>query len=254
MSELIAVNKADGVATLWLTDPQRRNALSNDMVAAIEAALDDIESDGTTRALVVSGEGRAFCAGADLSQLGASREQGLRTIYRGFTRIADSPLVTIAAVNGPAVGAGMNLALACDIRVAGTSARFDTRFLDLAIGPGGGHTWWMQRLVGPQTAAAMVLCSEVLDAHDAARVGLVWQVVDDAELHQRALELAAGAARAPYELVRRTKATMAATAVTDHPGALEVELVTQVWSMDQPDFSRRLAELSGRISSQPPQH
>lgn len=252
MSDTVHLERSDNVATLWLTDPDRRNALSNDMVAAIGAALDDVESDGTTRALVVTGRGRAFCAGADLSQLGASREQGLRTIYEGFTRVAASPLVTIAAVNGPAVGAGMNLALACDVRLAGTAARFDTRFMNLGIGPGGGHTWWMQRITGPQTAAAMVLCSEVLGADDALRVGLVWEVVDDALLHERALQLAAGAAGAPYELLRRTKATMAATATGTHAEALETELTTQVWSMDEPDFAARLAELSGRISAQGP--
>jgi len=146
---------------------------------------------------VVTGEGKAFCAGADLSQLGASREQGLRHIYGGFLRINSSPLVTVAAVNGAAVGAGMNLALACDVRVVGTSARFDTRFLALGIGPGGGHTWWLQRLVGPQAAAAMVLCGQVIDADAAHRLGLAWQVVPDDELLAVATGLATAAASAP---------------------------------------------------------
>lgn len=252
MTELLSVDTTDGVATVRLCDPKRRNALSNDMTAAIAAAFDDLEHDGTTQAVVITGEGRAFCAGADLTQLGESREQGLRTIYEGFTRVAASPLVTIAAVNGPAVGAGMNLALACDVRVAGRSARFDTRFMNLGIGPGGGHTWWLQRLVGPQAAAAMVLCSQVLDAPTAHQVGLVWQVVDDDDLLACAQTLGAGAGGAPPELLRRTKATMAATATGTHPEALETELVTQVWSMDQPEFTRRLAELSQNISRREP--
>ncbi len=249
MTDFITVETADGVAVLRLTDPDRRNAINNVMVDEIGAALDTLESDGTTQALVVTGEGKAFCAGADLSQLGASREQGLRHIYGGFLRINASPLVTVAAVNGPAVGAGMNLALACDVRVVGASARFDTRFLNLGIGPGGGHTWWLQRLVGPQAAAAMVLCGQVINADDAQRLGLAWQVVADDELLDTAVGLAAAAASAPPELLRRTKATLHATSTGSHADALETELVTQVWSMDQPAFAERLAALQGRITS-----
>lgn len=248
MSELCSVEAVDdGVSVMTLNDPQRRNALSLELTAQMTAALDTLETDGTTRALVVTGAGRAFCAGADLSQLGASREQGLRSIYEGFLRVATSPLVTIAAVNGAAVGAGMNLALACDVRVAARSARFDTRFMQLGIGPGGGHTWWLQRLTGPQTTAAMVLCSEILDAEDAQRVGLVWSTVDDDELLVSARRIASNAASAPAQLLRRTKATLAATATGSHAEALETELVTQVWSMDQPAFAERLAALQSQI-------
>ena len=241
------VTAGDGVAVMTLNDPSRRNALSLELVDEVSRALDALESDGTTRALVVTGAGKAFSAGADLSQLGESREAGLRSIHEGFLRIAHSPLVTVAAVNGPAVGAGMNLALACDVRVAGRSARFDTRFLNLGIGPGGGHTWWLQRIAGPQTTAAMVLCSQILNADEAHRVGLVWTVTADDELLATATGLAAGAASAPAELLRRTKATLAATAQGTHAAALETELVTQLWSMDEPAFAERLAALQSRI-------
>ena len=243
--------RAPGVALVRLNDPDRRNALTVPLVEAVGAAVDELEADDTVVAVVVTGAGRAFCAGADLSDLGASREAGLRRIYEGFLRFHRSRLVSIAAVNGAAVGAGMNLALACDVRLAGASARFDTRFLDLGIGPGGGHTWWLQRLVGPQSAAAMVLCSQVLDAEDALRRGLVWDVVADDELEERAVVLAARAASAPPELVARTKATLAATASGTHADALETELVTQLWSMDQPAFAERLAALQARISGEP---
>lgn len=246
---LVDVTRHEAVATICLADPERRNALNNTLVDEVVAVVDALEADGTTQAVVVTGTGKAFCAGANLSELGASREQGLRHIYQGFLRIADSPLVSVAAVNGPAVGAGMNLALACDIRVAARSARFDTRFLALGIGPGGGHTWWLQRLVGPQAAAAMVLCGEVLDADDAHRLGLVWQVTDDADVVATAQQLAAAAASAPAELLARTKATLAATSAGSHADALETELATQVWSMDQPAFAERLADLQRRITS-----
>lgn len=245
---VVDVSRDQAVATVRLNDPERRNALNNTLVDEIVAVVDALEADGTTQAVVVTGTGKAFCAGANLTELGASRAQGLRHIYQGFLRIADSPLVSVAAVNGPAVGAGMNLALACDIRVASPQARFDTRFLALGIGPGGGHTWWLQRLVGPQAAAAMVLCGEVLDADDALRLGLVWGVSDDPVAAAR--DLAGAAASAPAELLARTKATLAATASGSHGDALETELVTQVWSMDQPAFAERLAALQNRISSE----
>ncbi len=240
----------DGVAVVSLDDPDRRNALNAGMVDEIIAAFDDLEASGEASAVIVTGRGQAFCAGADLSHLGSSRRDGLRHIYEGFLRVGRSPLPTIAAVNGPAVGAGMNLALVCDVRLAGTSARFDTRFLQLGIHPGGGHTWMLQRAVGPSAAAAMVLFGEVLSGAEAERAGLVWRCVDDAVLLDEAGELAARAAAAPRELLWRTKATMADVArMTDHEAAVDRELETQLWSMDQPDFAERLAALQRRITS-----
>ena len=241
---------SDGIAVVSLDDPDRRNALNAGMVDEIIAAFDAIEAGGEASAVIVTGRGKAFCAGADLSHLGASRRDGLRHVYEGFLRVGRSPLPTIAAVNGPAVGAGMNLALVCDVRLAGASARFDTRFLQLGIHPGGGHTWMLQRAVGRSAAAAMVLFGEVLSGADAERVGLVWRCVDDAALMDEAVELATRAAAAPRELLLRTKATMADIALLDdHDAAVDRELETQLWSMDQPDFAERLAALQRRITS-----
>jgi enoyl-CoA hydratase len=237
------------IATVTLEDPGRRNALTIDLVDEIIVVFDALETDETVGAVVVTGAGPAFCAGADLSDLGGSRETGLRRIYDGFLRVARSKLPTIAAVNGPAVGAGMNLALACDVRVAGTSARFDSRFLQLGIHPGGGHTWMLQRLVGPQTAAMMVLAGEVLDGEQATRVGLAWQCVADDELLDQSQAVAARIASAPIELARRAKRTLRdVAAIEDHDDAVDRELETQVWSMDQPAFVERLAAMQRRIS------
>jgi enoyl-CoA hydratase/carnithine racemase len=156
---------------------------------------------------------------------------------------------TVAAVNGAAVGAGMNLALACDVRLAARSARFEDRFLDLGIHPGGGHTWMMRRITGPQTTAAAVLFGEVLDGAAAERVGLAWRCVDDDELLDAAVALADRAAGAPAALVRRTKATIADMAtIDDHAHAVRRELIDQLWSMDQPAFAERLAALQRRIT------
>lgn len=251
MSELrqIEIERRDRVAILTLNDPERRNALNLDMCAEMVEAMDQLETDPDVGALVVTGAPPAFCAGADLSQLGASQRDGLKEIYSGFLRVAASELPTIAAVNGAAVGAGMNLALACDVRLAGERARFDTRFLDLGIHPGGGHTWMMRRVLGPQATFATVVFGQVLDAAEAERVGLVWKAVPGDELLGAAVEMAARAASAPPELTRMVKATIDDMAgISDHLDAVERELDPQVWSINQPAFAERLAALQARIT------
>jgi enoyl-CoA hydratase len=241
---------ADGVAVMTLDAPDRRNALTLPMVDEIAAALDAVEADPTVGALVVTGTAPAFCAGADLSHLGSSQRAGLLHVYEGFLRIGRSPLPSIAAVNGAAVGAGVNLALVCDVIVAGASARFDTRFLQLGIHPGGGHTWMLQRRVGPQSAAAMVLFGRILDGPAAAEAGLAWTCVPDDELLATCREMAAVAAAAPRELVSRIRATMRdVQAIDDHDAAVERELDPQVWSINQPAFQEKLAATQRRISS-----
>lgn len=247
---LVLVDVVDRVATLTLNDPKARNALSGPLVAAIVDAMDAVEADEGVGAVVVTGAPPAFCAGAKLGNLAEATPESLGAIYEGFLRVARSPLPTVAAVNGPAVGAGMNMALGCDVRIAGHSARFDTRFLELGIHPGGGHTWMMRRLVGQQAALAAVVFGDVLDGEEAARVGLAYRCVDDGVLAATAHAFAAKAAAAPRELAMRVKATIATmAAVTDHATAVETELEPQLWSTQQPWFADRLAAVQHRITS-----
>jgi enoyl-CoA hydratase len=244
------------VAILTLNDPQRRNALTLEMVGEIAAAFNDFESEQTeVGAVVVTGAGQAFCAGADLARLGEhggedvdERDEGLRAIYEGFLRVARSSLPTVAAVNGPAVGAGLNLALCCDVRIAARSARFDSRFLQLGLHPGGGHVWMLQRAVGPQVAAAMVLFDTVLDGDQAVRHGLALNAFDDAGLLDQAVAVAARAAANPRELVRRAKQELRLPA-GEHAEAVAREIEAQVWSLSQPFFAERLAQLRTRIAA-----
>jgi enoyl-CoA hydratase len=240
----------DGVAVVTLDDPDHRNALGPEMVSAIVAVFDAIDADDSVGAVVVTGAPPAFCAGANLASLGTDRRrEGLLDIYESFLRIARCPVPTLAAVNGAAVGAGMNMALACDVRLAGASARFDTRFLQLGIAPGGGHTWMLERAVGIPAAAAMLLFGEVVDAARAAEIGLVWRTVPDDDLIPVARETAGRAAAAPHELVRRTKQTLRDVAGLDeHAAAVERELEVQLWSMDTPEFAERLAAMQQRIT------
>ena len=181
----------DGVATLTLNNPDERNSLSAPMVDEIVTAMDRFEADESVGAVVVTGTPPAFCAGANLGNLAEADGDSLGRIYEGFLRIARSPLPTIAAVNGAAVGAGMNLALGCDVRIAGRRAKFDTRFMQIGLHPGGGHTWMMRRIAGPQVTMAAVVFGEVLDGQEAARLGLAWRCVEDDELLAAAQEMAA---------------------------------------------------------------
>ena len=253
----IAIDVTDRVATVTLDAPARRNSLTLGMVRRDGRRLRRPRPPpADVGAVVVTGAPPAFCAGADLSHLmgkpGEDRRAGLRAIYDGFLRVGRCPLPTLAAVNGAAIGAGLNLALVCDVRLAARRARFDTRFLQLGIHPGGGHTWMFRRTAGPQAVAATVLFGEVLDGEAAARCGLVWRATDDADLLKEAAVVAGRAAGAPPALARRVKETLTAMrAVTDHETAVDIELEAQVWSMDQPEFAERLAALQARISRRP---
>jgi enoyl-CoA hydratase len=248
--DLVQVDKADGVGTITLNDPDRRNAVTLEMCQQLDEAITALEADQTINALVVTGAPPAFCAGADLSHLGDSAEEGLLAIYEGFLRVGRSPLPSLAAVNGAAVGAGMNLALICDVRVAGRSARFDDRFLNLGIHPGGGHTWMFQNIAGPQATAAAVLFGEILDGEEATRIGLAWRCYADDELLAKAQEMAARAGANPRDLVLRTKQTIQDIRwVTSQRAAVDHELGPQAWSTRQPAFRDKLAKLKERISN-----
>ena len=223
--------------------------MNAEMVRDIVTAMDAAESDPNVRVVIVTGAAPAFCAGANLGNLAEATRESLLGIYEGFLRVARSPLPTIAAVNGAAVGAGMNLALGCDVRVAGKSARFDSRFLQLGLHPGGGNTWMQLRIAGLQTTMATVAFGEVLDGEAALRAGLVWKCVDDDALIATARELATKAAQAPKELLVSMKQTILGIGeVSTHAEAVEFELGPQVWSTRQPWFRERLAALQAKIS------
>lgn len=246
---MVVYEVSDGIATLTLNNPQERNSMNAEMVRDIVTSMDAAESDPNVRVVIVTGAAPAFCAGANLGNLAEATRESLLGIYEGFLRVARSPLPTIAAVNGAAVGAGMNLALGCDVRVAGKSARFDSRFLQLGLHPGGGNTWMQLRIAGLQTTMATVAFGEVLDGEAALRAGLVWKCVDDDALMATARELATKAAQAPKELLVSMKQTILGIGeVSTHAEAVEFELGPQVWSTRQPWFRERLAALQAKIS------
>ena len=244
-SDLVRYHVDDRVALITVNDPDRRNAVTAAMSAGLRSAVQRAEADDGVHAVVVTGAGTAFCAGADLSALGGAAEEGLLELYDGFMAVGACALPTVAAVNGAAVGAGLNLALAADVRIAGPAALFDARFQKLGIHPGGGATWMLQRAVGPQAARAALLFGMRFDADAAVRHGLALRVADDPVA--AALELAAGPAAAPREVVLATKATMRATASPGeldtrlHTLAMRTELGPQAASVTSPEFAARLA-------------
>lgn len=238
---------AGRVAVLTVANPARRNAMDLRMAGLLADAVRAAVADPDVGAVVVTGEEPAFCAGGNLSELANADPATLHRVYEGFLAVAECPLPTIAAVNGAAVGAGLNLALACDVRLAGPNARFDARFLPLGLHPGGGYTWMAQRVLGPQGAAAITLFGDVLDAAEAERLGLVHRRVDD--VRAAAVEMAARAADAPRDLAVTTKASMRITAnLASQADAVEVEVRAQAASVASGEFRERLAALQARIS------
>ncbi len=246
---LVRAEVVDGdVGVLTLDDPTRRNALRIELSLDLAAAVAELVADGVG-ALVLTAEPPIFCAGGDLDDLLTPRAT-LRDTYTGFAALAGAPVVTVAAVGGACIGAGVNLPLACDVTVASPEARFDPRFLDVGIHPGGGQLWRLADRLGRQGAAALSLCGDALDGTDAEAKGLVWRCVPTDELLEVALRLARRAAGRDRELVARTRATLDASLVlSTSQEAVELELVAQQWSMDRPGFTDQVRAVQSRLAA-----
>jgi enoyl-CoA hydratase len=250
---LVRSSRRGAAAVVELNVPQKRNLLSVPLVDALVAQVEAAEAEAGVRALVVTGAGSAFCAGADLKVLESAAVgdfASVRRIYDGFLRVRASPLLTIAAVNGPATGAGFNLALVCDLRYAARSAVFDSRFSAIHVHPGGGNAWLMTRAVGAQEAVLSVLLGESWSAMQALHRGLVAQVVDDERLIEFACVVANRLARHDRAYVARVLQTLrAASSGASHGEILEAEAEAQQWSLTQPNARAALAAARRRISS-----
>lgn len=248
---LVKLSVDDGCAVLTLNAPERRNLLTIDLSQELLKLVRQAEADESVKGLIITGEGSAFSGGGDLGELLAASEgsgEEIREIYSGFLAVANCRLPTIAAVNGPAIGAGMNLALACDVRIAAESARFDTRFLAIGIHPGGGHTWMLQRAVGWQEASAMLLFGEPLTGQQALEKGLVLDCVPNNELLARAKSLVAKTKHYPRELLLQTKQSMQQTRWHSvHADAVDLEYEVQMDSLRQPEAKAALTALYEKI-------
>jgi enoyl-CoA hydratase len=235
-----------GVAMLTLDDPDHRNALSRRMSDDLATAVDTVLEAGAG-AVLLTATPPGFCAGGSLDDLDRP-DIDLRAAYRGFLQVAAAPVPTIAVVAGAAIGAGVNLPLACDVVLVSPDARFDPRFLDVGIHPGGGHLWRLRERIGRQGAAALVLCGDTLNGAEAVVAGLAWRCLPAGDLLPFAHRLAVRAAARPGALVARTKATLdELAAVTTSDDAVEIELAAQQWSIEQPAFAEALARVRAQI-------
>jgi 2-(1,2-epoxy-1,2-dihydrophenyl)acetyl-CoA isomerase len=225
--QTISFEAADGVARITLNRPEKLNAFTTEMHAELRDALGKVEA-GDTRALLLTGAGRGFCAGQDLSQRrgGAAPDLGetLDTLYNPLIRrLRALELPVIGAVNGVAAGAGMSLALACDITLAARSASFIQAFAKIGLIPDSGSTYFLPRLAGDARARALALLAEKITAEQAAAWGLIWKVVDDAQLMDEAEALARHLAAQPTKALGLIKRALNAAAANTLDAQLDLE-------------------------------
>ena len=248
MSKVRLEDRGGGIRLLTLTDPERRNAMGAQMGAELIAACSQVREDARARVLVVTGEGRAFCAGADLPALFGDPDRsvtdthrGLQAYYQAFFSVLRLPLPTIAAVNGPAVGAGLNLALACDVRIAGAAASFGATFAKIGLHPGGGCTWFLVQALGASRALQTLLLGDSLDAARAVEWGLAEGVAADPVAD--ALEMAGRFAAVEPELARSIKRSVGIAVRTgDLDAVVEYESWAQAASASSPELQSWVAK------------
>ena len=254
-ADALLVERRDHVERWTLDRPAARNPVSDpDVVEALVAAVDRVNTDPQVRAVVLTGAGPAFSSGGNVKDMAAHRapfdgpSAVLRERYRqGIQRIpralyaCDVPLV--AAVNGPAIGAGCDLACMCEVRLAATTATLDESFVRLGLVPGDGGAWLLQRLVGPARAAEMTLTGDAIDAVTALEWGLVSRVVEPEDLLDAAHELAARIAANPPQSVRLAKKLLREAAHQSLDSVLELSAAYQAIAQRTADHDEALAAL-----------
>ena len=247
-SNLVAHAVVAGVGRVHLNDPRHRNALSKQLSDQLAAAVSDVIADGAA-AIVLTAEPPVFCAGGSLEGL-LKREVPLAQTYAGYLALTEAPVPTIAAVAGAAVGAGVNLPLACDVVIAAESARFDPRFLDVGIHPGGGHLWRLVQRIGVQGAAALSPARR-----HAFRCGSASPRVGLAMCARRRPRIGrAGPGDSGHPTLGALGAADKADAASD--GGLNVirrglrmELDAQEWSVNQPEFAETVRRVQADIAA-----
>ena len=225
-----------GVALLVMNRPEKLNALNNELATALSGAFERVANDPSIRVVVLTGAGRAFCAGGDLGMIGKGREardpKQLEPILRAgmdaVLRMRTIPQPVIAAVNGAAAGAGMNIALAADLRISAEEAMFGQNFAKVGLFPDYGGTFFLPQLVGPAKAAELFYTGDMIDAREAFRLGLVNRVVPGAQLESEVKAYAVKLAAGPPLAMRAVKQTLFGADKKALMQALEAEAVEQM--------------------------
>lgn len=226
----ILLAKDNGLATITLNAPDKLNAVSRKMIAEIKTCWEELAADTSVRAVLLTGAGRGFCAGADLADpdreasatadSGAALDKYFNPTIRAMRAL---PKPIVSAVNGVAAGVGMSFALASDIAIAGKSASFLQAFARIGLLPDGGSTWFLPRLVGEQRARALAMLAPQISAQQAKDWGLIWDVVEDAELMKTATDLARRLADGPTMALSRIKEALGQASGNTLSQQLDVE-------------------------------
>ena len=243
--ETIQLEMRGSVCLLTLNRPERLNALTTEVANDFKAAMQEALDRGA-RAIVLTGAGRAFCAGGDLREMQeiarkdgrreAFFEEPLELLNEAILMIRQTPVPFIAAVNGVASGGGCNLALACDLVIAAESARFNQAFIKIGLTPDCGATFILPRLVGWKRATELLFTGELISAQAAFEMGMINSVSPDAELMSRAMAMADKLAQAPTAAIAQIKMLLEASAVNDYGSQLDLERKTQIESGKTKDF------------------
>jgi 2-(1,2-epoxy-1,2-dihydrophenyl)acetyl-CoA isomerase len=237
----VVVDRDGSVGVITINRPSRLNAVTPTVGGVLESAFLEMEADSSVRAVVLTGAGRGFCAGADISgDVGNAREVLLRAWNPLVQTMRSLELPIIAAINGVAAGAGVSLALACDLRVASESARFQLSFAKIGLMPDAGLTWLLPRTIGLGRANELALLGRSLSAAEAQQWGLVNQLADDGAALSDAMAMARGFAELSTSVASIKRAHRRAME-SDFASQLDFEADTQGWLQQQPDFAEATA-------------
>lgn len=228
-SEVVMLDIAGHVATVTLNRPDRLNALDLELLDALRPALQRLAEDREVRCVVLTGAGRGFCAGGDVKAMAEGMVftedpvTRLRQQEEASRLLHEMPKPTIAMINGPVAGAGLSLALACDLRIAAESARFGTAFARVGFSGDFGGSWMLQRIAGPAKARELYFTAEMIDAREAERLGIVNRAVPDDRLRDETMALAGKIASGPPIALARMKENLNLALVCDFPALLDAE-------------------------------
>jgi len=255
--EKILLARDNGLATITLNAPDRLNAVSRKMIAEIKLCWEELAADDSVRAVLLTGAGRGFCAGADLAdpdrEASATADSGaaLGKFFNPVIRAMRSiPKPVVSAVNGVAAGVGMSFALASDIAIAGKSASFLQAFARIGLLPDGGSTWFLPRLVGDQRARALAMLAPQISAEQAKQWGLIWDVVEDAVLMQTATDIVRKLAEGPTLALARIKDAFNRSTGNALSQQLDVERGAQRFLGKSDDFKEGVAAFLAKRKAQ----
>jgi enoyl-CoA hydratase len=261
-TDLVCVSRDADIVTLRFNDPDRLNAMTRAMGEAFRRRIGELVQDESIRALILTGEGRAFSAGGDLDMLQDQADRGsaapgiawrsirdeMSTFYRLFLSIREMPCPTLAAVNGHAIGAGFCVALACDFRYVATEAKLGLNFTRIGVHPGMGATWTLPRLVGPALASELLFTSRTIDGEEAGRIGLANRVLPQPEVVAAATAAAREIAENAPLAVRATKRALRRTEGASIEDQLQFEASEQARNFESADAQEGISAVREKRS------